>query len=149
MGPISKPSILGFLHYLTIHHPAIETVSDLPRKRLEQILAEFEASRGLDYGNSQHFWRLFVSDPISGGLPLRKRAAFSIPRLRFVNTYKSIAADPLRRYRSIPNKAIFFYTSEDIGLINYLETHWDAIHETSGDVLDIYDYAIRISSSQS
>lgn len=148
MGPISTPSILAFLHYLTVHHSNIEFVSSLPRQGLEELLSEFEASRGNDYSNTRGLWRLFLSDPISGGLPLRKKTVFSILRFRLESKFKSIATDPLERYRRIPNKAIFFYTSEDYGLIEYLERHWDAIHETCGDILDIYDYSIRVSSSR-
>jgi hypothetical protein len=42
----------------------------------------------------------------------------------------------------VPNKAIFFFTSEDAALRAYINSNWNALHETSGDFLDIYDYVI-------
>jgi hypothetical protein len=149
MGPISEPSILAFLHYLSENHPEIKTLANLSEDALKGLILEFEGARNpYDSCRGTHptRWKNFIADPISGGLPTRKRVAFSLRKLRFKSRFKSIAIDPLERYRLIPNKAIFFYTSEDTDLSAYLTQHWDAIHEMSGDYVDIYDYEIRISS---
>jgi hypothetical protein len=45
--------------------------------------------------------------------------------------------DPLERYRTVPNHAMFLYTSEDQVLDTYVRKHWAALDGMSGDCCDI------------
>lgn len=46
--------------------------------------------------------------------------------------------DLLERYRSVPNHAMFLYTSEDNVLDKYIREHWAALDGLSGDICDIH-----------
>jgi hypothetical protein len=57
---------------------------------------------------------------------------------------KARAYDPLERYRSIPNHAIFLYTSEDPVLDSYIRNHWAALDGLSGQACDIYVSMVQL-----
>lgn len=52
--------------------------------------------------------------------------------------------DLLERYRSIPNHAMFLYTSEDELLDTYIKNHWAALDGLSGDLCDIHLSLIQL-----
>lgn len=46
--------------------------------------------------------------------------------------------DLLERYRSVPNHALFLYTSEDRMVSQYIRDHWSALDGMSADACDIH-----------
>lgn len=46
--------------------------------------------------------------------------------------------DPLARFLSIPNQAMFLFTSEDVALDAYIRNHWAALDGLSGEICDIH-----------
>jgi hypothetical protein len=52
--------------------------------------------------------------------------------------------DLLERYRSIPNHAMFLYTSEDILIEKYIRDHWAALDGLSGEICDIHVSLIQL-----
>lgn len=46
--------------------------------------------------------------------------------------------DPLARFRTVPNHAMFLFTSEDVILDKYIRNHWAALNGMSGEICDIY-----------
>jgi hypothetical protein len=52
--------------------------------------------------------------------------------------------DLLERYRSVPNHAMFLYTSEDTLLNSYINDHWAALDGLSGKICDIHVSLIQL-----
>jgi hypothetical protein len=52
--------------------------------------------------------------------------------------------DLLERYRSVPNHAMFLYTSEDILLVKYIRDHWTALDGLSSNICDIHVSLIQL-----
>lgn len=52
--------------------------------------------------------------------------------------------DLLERYRSVPNHAMFLYTSEDSVLDKYIREHWAALDGLSGDICDIHISLVQL-----
>jgi hypothetical protein len=52
--------------------------------------------------------------------------------------------DLLERYRSVPNHAMFLYTSEDTLLDSYIRNHWAALDGLSGEICDIHVSLIQL-----
>lgn len=52
--------------------------------------------------------------------------------------------DLLERYRSVPNHAMFLYTSEDGVLDKYIREHWAALDGLSGDICDIHISLVQL-----
>lgn len=46
--------------------------------------------------------------------------------------------DPLARFLSVPNHAMFLFTSEDVILDAYIRDHWAALDGLSGEICDIH-----------
>lgn len=59
-------------------------------------------------------------------------------KLRASNEPESRNFDLLERYRSVPNHAMFLYTSEDALIERYIREHWSALDGLSGEVCDIH-----------
>lgn len=52
--------------------------------------------------------------------------------------------DPLERYRSVPNHALFLYTDEDESLVKFVREHWAALDGLSGGSCDIYPSLVQL-----
>lgn len=59
-------------------------------------------------------------------------------KLRAGNEPEARNFDLLERYRSVPNHAMFLYTSEDALIEKYIREHWSALDGLSGDICDIH-----------
>ncbi len=140
MNPISTPSIAAFLHFMTERNPAIPSFEKLSPADIQGFIEKFESYRGGRYDERR--WRDFMQHPKLCG-----RTKFASVATTWMSNRLRGDSDPLQRYRSVPNKAIFLYTSQDRILRDYLEGHWNAIHEETGDFLDIYDYTIDCARS--
>lgn len=135
MRPVSEPSIAAFLHYLSECRPDLPNIEGIAPEERASLVQQFESARGGAYDERR--WRDFLKDPISNA----PRSWLS----RLLGDHSSRqrgSYDPLSRYKIVPNKAIFFFTSEDLALRDYIKEHWNALHEATGDFLDIYDYVI-------
>lgn len=136
MRPISEPSIAAFLHYVSELHPDLPALGGIEPEKRVRLVQEFEAAREGTYDERR--WRDFLEDPLVNA----PRRSWLGRLLWDRNRRQRGHHDPLARYKMVPNKAIFFFTSEDAALRNYIKHNWNALHETSGDFLDIYDYVI-------
>jgi hypothetical protein len=56
--------------------------------------------------------------------------------------------DLLERYRSVPNHAMFLYTSEDSLVDNYIRSHWIALNGLSGDTCDIHVSLMQLKGDE-
>src|SRR6185503_6958337 len=65
-------------------------------------------------------------------------------KLRAGNEPESRNFDLLERYRSVPNHAMFLYTSEDALLEKYILEHWSALDGLSGDICDIHVSLVQL-----
>ena len=56
--------------------------------------------------------------------------------------------DLLERFRSVPNHALFLYSSEDEVLSNYVKEHWAALDGLSGNVCDVYPSMLQLGGGE-
>lgn len=144
MIPVGTPSIIGLLDYLHREHPQIERLRDLDDKQLMELIRQFQTRRGEFDADDQ--WIPFVFGRAAAIATWRGSR-----RTRRLASYMSNPDDPeadlLWRYKHTPNRGIVFFTSEEAHLRDYIEQHWNALHEKSADDLDLYDYTIAASNS--
>lgn len=57
-------------------------------------------------------------------------------------------ADLLERYRSVPNHAMFLYTSEDALLDDYIRQHWAAMDGLTGNICDIHVSLMQLHGNE-
>lgn len=61
----------------------------------------------------------------------------------------SSRVDLLNRYRTIPFRSIFLYTSQDQLFGRYVRQHWSAWSDESGDLFDFYAFSIQDHQEES
>lgn len=138
MVPIYTPCVAAFLQHLYDNHGYIRTINDIDEKILDKLIDNFES---LIYSKIKD-----LESELDGSLPIKKRdRQIHVTKDKLQRTLRY--PDKIRRYHEIPTKGIFFYTSEEHELANYIKRNWSALHEKTGSKLDIFDYQIRTGTS--
>lgn len=87
--------------------------------------------------NEEHLYRVSANELRQLGV---KIGSSSDPSSRKV--------DLLERYRSVPNHAMFLYTSEDSLVDNYIRSHWTALNGLSGEICDIHVSLMQLQGDE-
>jgi len=141
MQPVSEPEIIAFLHHVAVHHPELRGLAGLPPEYVAELVVEFSKSAGRSIDLRK--WNFFISAPEWGGSRNSSMGQWWPNIFGARKARRHELHDPLARYLAVPTKALFFYTSEDTEISNYLERYWNDLHEQTGNFLDIYDFAIH------
>jgi hypothetical protein len=135
---VNGPQVVSFLEWMTRNADQETSLRDIGKSSMLTYAHQFRCSlkiteRQYDFTDHDVLRAIEYAPPRPWSPLVRER-----PRL--------FQGDLLERYREIPWHALLLYTSQDGDLRTYLAEHWQAWSDESGDLLDFYDYSIRVNS---
>ncbi|MDM3846871.1 MAG: hypothetical protein PT116_18000 [Aphanizomenon gracile PMC638.10] len=170
MNTIRYAGVVAFIDWISRTYPEIRSLRDTTEDQFLKLTVEYEAKKGLiiDENHAVYMkWRSthwVFSDSSSDHEALQKLrwVSESMEKRKFLDSPKreelseagvkirpgcdprSRDFDLLERYRSVPNHAMFLYTSEDTLLDSYIRDHWAALDGLSGEICDIHVSLIQL-----
>jgi hypothetical protein len=151
LNPINSNTVLAFLQWLSASRPHIRTLTSVGEFEFLRLANAFEDGKVDAIPALRQKWaatyRVLSDDRYEPRGYDEVRRTMNRLGVRY-SLEAPLRDDTMTRYRDVPLRAVFLYSTEDVRLLAYIKEHWASLSSMSGQYCDVYASLNQIAGQE-